>query len=428
MTRSEQLFETGKAYIPGGVNSPVRAFGSIGTGPRFIREAHGATLWDVDGNAYLDYVCSWGPMILGHDRPEIRQAVVEAAGRGLSYGAATELEVDMARQVVSMVPAAEMVRMVCSGTEAVMSAIRLARGYTGRDKIIKFDGCYHGHSDCLLVQAGSGVLTAGIPGSAGVPELVTAHTLSARYNDLEQVRLLLETHAGQVACIVVEPVAANMGVVPPEPEFLPGLRTLCDAHGCLLIFDEVITGFRLGPAGASGYYGVTPDLLTFGKIIGAGMPVGAYGGRREIMRWVAPLGPVYQAGTLSGNPVAMAAGLTQLRLLAEHPQWYGELNRLADDFFRQAEEILRRAGLPYTVNHVASLGNIFFTSGPVTNQQQAKTADTAAFARYCRYLLSRGIYCAPSQFEAMFLSTAHTREDLSRTLEVLEDYFCRGKG
>lgn len=423
MSKSEALFREAQGYIPGGVNSPVRAFGSVGVCPPFIAEAHGSRLWDADGKEYLDFVCSWGPMILGHDRPEIRQAVQEAAARGLSYGAATAIEVEMAKQVCAMVPGVEMVRMVSSGTEAVMSAIRVARGFTGRDKIVKFDGCYHGHSDCLLVQAGSGAMTAGIPGSAGVPAGCTENTLSALYNDLDSVRALFRSNPENIACVVVEPVAANMGLVPPEPGFLEGLRELCTANGSLLIFDEVITGFRLSSSGAVGFYGVQPDLMTFGKIIGAGMPVGAYGGRREILEVVAPLGPVYQAGTLSGNPVAMAAGLRQLRLLQDHPEWYEALNRTGDWFFGEIQSIVRDAGLPYTVNHVGSLGSLFFTDRPVCNDRDAKTSDTAAFAACCRHLLRSGVYTAPSQFEAMFLSTAHTKEELATVLDILSDYF-----
>ena len=304
-----------------------------------------------------------------------------------------------------------------------MSAIRAARGYTGRDKIVKFNGCYHGHSDCLLVQAGSGVMTAGLPGSAGVPAGSTADTLTAEYNDLGSVETLFQANPGAIACVVVEPVAANMGVVPPGPGCLQGLRRLCDENGSLLSFDEVITGFRLSCAGAAGYFGVQPDLMTFGKIIGAGMPVGAYGGRRAVMEMVSPLGPVYQAGTLSGNPVAMAAGLAQLTLLREHPGWYETLNETAGRFFREIQSILSSHGRPYPVNHLGSLGCIFFTQGPVTNHPEAKTADTEAFGSYCRYLLDRGIYCAPSQFEAMFLSMAHGDEELNRTLDTIRGYF-----
>lgn len=423
MTRSAQLFEEARRWIPGGVNSPVRAFAAIGGSPRFIARADGAYLTDVDGNRYIDYVCSWGPMLLGHNRPEIREAVSEAAARGLSYGAATELEVEMARLVCRMVPGLDMVRMVNSGTEAVMSAIRAARGYTRRDKIIKFQGCYHGHSDCLLVKAGSGVMTAGMPGSAGVPAGCTSDTLTAEYNDLAGVEALFKANPDSVACVVVEPVAANMGVVLPSEGFLQGLRQLCDRNGSLLLFDEVITGFRLSPAGAVGYFGVQPDLMTFGKIIGAGMPVGAYGGRRAIMEQVSPLGPVYQAGTLSGNPVAMAAGLAQLTLLRDHPQWYGRLHETADRFFAEIQATLAACGLPYPVNHLGSLGCIFFTDGPVTNYPQARRADTEEFGAYCRYMLDHGVYCAPSQFEAMFLSTAHGDGELNQTLEFIRSYF-----
>ena len=423
MARSEELFERAKKYIPGGVNSPVRAFGSVGMSPRFIACANGAYMTDADGKTYLDFVGSWGPMILGHNRPEIRRAVAEAIEKGLSYGAATEVEVDMAEYLCSLVPSIEMVRMVNSGTEAVMSAVRAARGFTGRNKIVKFNGCYHGHSDGLLVKAGSGVMTAGVPGSAGVPAGCTEDTLTAVYNDLTSVEALFRANPGQIAAVIVEPVAANMGVVAPEAGFLPGLRKLCDENGSLLIFDEVITGFRLGIDGAQGYYGIRPDLTTFGKIIGAGMPVGAYGGRRDVMRVVSPVGTVYQAGTLSGNPVAMTAGLTQLRLLAEHPRWYRELNEKADRFFGRMEQMLLRRGLPYTVNRVGSLGCLFFTDAPVRNYDDASRADTEMFGRYCRFLFENGIYCAPSQFEAMFLSMAHTEEELDRTLETMDRFF-----
>ena len=329
----------------------------------------------------------------------------------------------MAEYLCSLVPSIEMVRMVNSGTEAVMSAVRAARGFTGRNKIVKFNGCYHGHSDGLLVMAGSGVMTAGVPGSAGVPAGCTEDTLTAVYNDLTSVEALFRANPGQIAAVIVEPVAANMGVVAPEAGFLPGLRKLCDENGSLLIFDEVITGFRLGIDGAQGYYGIRPDLTTFGKIIGAGMPVGAYGGRRDVMRVVSPVGTVYQAGTLSGNPVAMTAGLTQLRLLAENPRWYRELNEKADRFFGRMEQMLLRRGLPYTVNRVGSLGCLFFTDAPVRNYDDASRADTEMFGRYCRFLFENGIYCAPSQFEAMFLSMAHTEEELDRTLETMDRFF-----
>lgn len=427
MGKSETLFERAKAVIPGGVNSPVRAFGSIGMCPRFIASAKGSTMTDAGGKTYIDYVGSWGPMILGHAHPAIEEAVVEAARQGLSFGAATEREVEMAELICQLVPSIEMVRMVNSGTEAVMSAIRVARGFTGRDKIIKFNGCYHGHSDGLLVQAGSGVMTAGVPDSGGVPNGCTRDTLTATYNDLDSVKALFAANQNEIAAIIVEPVAANMGVVLPQPGFLQGLRDICDAHGSLLIFDEVITGFRLKIDGAQGFFGVRPDLTTFGKIIGGGMPVGAYGGRKDVMEVVSPLGAVYQAGTLSGNPVAMAAGLAQLKLLRDNPQWYEELNRTGDWFYGQMEQVLREAGKGYQVNHVGSLCSVFFTDTPVTDYASAKTADTAAFAACARNYFEHGIYVAPSQFEAMFLSMAHTKEQLEQTLDVLRNYLSTQK-
>lgn len=422
MTRSEELFERARKCIPGGVNSPVRAFGSVGETPRFITKANGAWMFDEDGNEYLDFVGSWGPMILGHNQPDVRKAVEEAVKEGLSFGAATRREVEMAELICRMVPSIEMVRMVNSGTEAVMSAVRTARGYTGRNKIVKFTGCYHGHSDAMLVKAGSGVMTQGIPDSAGVPAGCTEDTLSAVYNDLGSVEALFDANRDQIAAVIVEPVGANMGVVPPEEGFLEGLRSLCTKNGALLIFDEVITGFRLGPDGAQGYFGVTPDLTTFGKIIGGGMPVGAYGGSRQIMSMVAPAGPVYQAGTLSGNPVAMAAGMAQLTILKEHPDIYKKLNETGDWFFAEVKTILREAGLPWQVNHVGSLGSIFFTPEPVKDYASAKTSDVMKYGEYFRYMLSHGIYLAPAQFEAMFLSAAHTREDLENTLDVLRAF------
>lgn len=422
MTRSEELFERARKCIPGGVNSPVRAFGSVGETPRFITKADGAWMFDEDGNEYLDFVGSWGPMILGHNQPDVRKAVEEAVKEGLSFGVATRREVEMAELICRMVPSIEMVRMVNSGTEAVMSAVRTARGYTGRNKIVKFTGCYHGHSDAMLVKAGSGVMTQGIPDSAGVPAGCTEDTLSAVYNDLGSVEALFDANRDQIAAVIVEPVGANMGVVPPEKGFLEGLRSLCTKNGALLIFDEVITGFRLGPDGAQGYFGVTPDLTTFGKIIGGGMPVGAYGGSRQIMSMVAPAGPVYQAGTLSGNPVAMAAGMAQLTILKEHPDIYKKLNETGDWFFAEVKTILREAGLPWQVNHVGSLGSIFFTPEPVKDYASAKTSDVMKYGEYFRYMLSHGIYLAPAQFEAMFLSAAHTREDLENTLDVLQAF------
>lgn len=420
--KSKHLFEEAVHYIPGGVNSPVRSFGSIGSTPRFIRKADGSRVWDEDGNSYIDYVCSWGPMILGHNHPAVRKAVQEAAERGLSFGAATAAEVEMAKLMCSMVPSLEMVRMVNSGTEAVMSAVRTARGFTGRDKIIKFEGCYHGHSDGLLVKAGSGAMTAGVPDSPGVPSGYTQYTLSAVYNNLDSVRAHFERCGEEIAAVLVEPVAANMGVVLPEKGFLQGLRDLCDKWGALLIFDEVITGFRLQADGAQGLFGVRPDLTTYGKIIGAGMPVGAYGGRREIMEMVAPAGPVYQAGTLSGNPAAMAAGIAQLSILKENPEIYRDLNERSERFYGRMEEIVRCSGAPCTVSHIGSLGCLFFTPEPVRDYAGARKSDTAAYARYCNFLLDRGIYLAPAQFEAMFISAAHTEDELSKTLEIMENF------
>ncbi len=422
MTNSEKLFERAVKVIPGGVNSPVRAFGSVGLSPRMIASADGTHMTDEDGNTYLDFVGSWGPMVLGHNHPAVREAVIKACEQGLSYGAATKREVEMAELICSSVPNLEMVRMVNSGTEAVMSAIRAARGYTGRDKIVKFMGCYHGHSDALLVQAGSGVMTAGIPDSAGVPKGCTADTLSAIYNDADSVQRLFDEFPDQIAAVIVEPVGANMGVVPPNEGFLASLRTMCTKNGALLIFDEVITGFRLAFGGAQEYFGIDADLMTYGKIIGAGMPVGAYGGKREIMEKVSPLGPVYQAGTLSGNPVAMAAGLAQLTILKENPQIYTDLNAMGDWFFGEIKKIAAQAPLAATANSCGSLGCLFFTEQPVTNYETAKTSNTENYADYFRYMISNGIYLAPAQFEAMFLSAAHTQEELEGVLELMREY------
>lgn len=416
------LFSEAVRYIPGGVNSPVRAFGSVGETPRFIASAKGAYLTDVDGNKYLDFVGSWGPMILGHNHPVVLEAVLEACREGLSFGAATEREVEMAELICSLVPSIEMVRMVNSGTEAVMSAVRAARGFTGRSKIVKFAGCYHGHSDAMLVKAGSGVMTAGIPDSAGVPEGCTQDTLTAVYNDLDSVKELFTAFGTEIAAVIVEPVAANMGVVLPQKSFLSGLRRLCDEYGSLLIFDEVITGFRLSLSGAQGYFGIDPDLTTFGKIIGGGMPVGAYGGKKDVMELIAPSGPVYQAGTLSGNPVAMAAGLAQLKLLRDTPDFYDELNRKSDRFFEKIKEVVQQAGKPWQVNHIGSLGCVFFTDSRVSNYAEAKTSDTEAFSRYFSFMLQHGVYLAPSQFEAMFLSSAMTEEELEGVLDIWKAY------
>ena len=420
MDQSELLYGRAVKVMPGGVNSPVRAYRSVNMCPRFIARAHGPFVYDEDGRRYIDYVCSWGPMILGHNHPVIREAVEKAVKDGLSFGAPTKREVEMAELMVELVPNIEMVRMVNSGTEAVMSAIRLARGATGRDKIIKFEGCYHGHSDCLLVNAGSSALAGGHPSSAGVPEDIVKHTLTAQFNRLETVEALLNEYPGQVACVIVEPVAANMGVVAPAPGFLEGLRALCDKSGALLIFDEVITGFRLALGGAQEYFGVKADLVTFGKIIGGGMPVGAYCGSRALMEQVAPCGPVYQAGTLSGNPVAMAAGLAQLTYLRDHQEIYPELNRkavwLAGELRRSAE----KHGVSVAVNQVESVLSPFFVPTEVTRFTDAKGSDLQRYAQYFAGMLRRGVALAPAQFEAMFLSAAHTEAELEETAQAAD--------
>lgn len=423
MTRSETLFQEAVQYIPGGVNSPVRAYGSVGMTPRFIRQARGPYVTDVDDNRYIDYIGSWGPMILGHNHPAVLEAVTKTAMDGLNFGAATEIEVEMAEYICGNVPSVDMVRMVNSGTEAVMSAIRVARGYTGKNKIIKFAGCYHGHCDAMLVKAGSGVMTAGIPDSSGVPKGCAKDTLTAVYNDINSVRKLFEENPGQIAALIIEPAAANMGVVLPKEGFLQELRDICTKNGTLLIFDEVITGFRLGLAGAQGTYGVTPDLATFGKIIGGGMPVGCYGGRREIMEMIAPLGSIYQAGTLSGNPVAMAAGITELTILKEHPEIYRHLEKLGESFRSGVKEILRRHGKEYQITGTGSLSCLFFTDRPVANYEDAKTSDVQAFAEYFHYMLDHGIHLAPSQFEAIFFNNAMKQEDVDLTLEVMDSFF-----
>ena len=420
MTRSETLFQAAQLVMPGGVNSPVRACRAVGTYPRFLSEGRGSHVIDVDGNEYIDLICSWGPLILGHCHQAVEEAVLEAVRHGLSFGAPTEIEVKMAELVTKMT-GTEMVRMVNSGTEAVMSALRLARGATGRSKIIKFAGCYHGHSDSMLVKAGSGALTGGAPDSAGVPAEMAADTLTARYNDAASVRSLLEANPGQVAAVIVEPVAANMGVVPPQPGFLEALRGLCDAYGALLIFDEVITGFRLSAGGAQRHYGVHADLVTYGKIIGGGMPVGAYAGSRKLMEQVSPLGAVYQAGTLSGNPVAMAAGLAQLEILENNPDVYTALERKGKRLQEGLQEIFRKAKVPAQVNRAGSILTVFFSKTPVTGYDQARACDLERFAKWYRGLLEHGIYAAPSQFEAMFLSAAHQEEDIDAILVAAEE-------
>ena len=417
--KSAQLWEQSKTRIPGGVNSPVRAFRAVNRIPRFIQRAAGSKIYDVDGNEYIDYVCSWGPSILGHAVPEIVSAVQEAAPGGLTFGAPTEKELILAQLVHEMMPVMEVMRLVNSGTEAVMSAIRVARGYTGRDLIVKFEGCYHGHSDGMLVKAGSGAITTAVPDSSGVPEGYARNTLVAVYNDPSSVEELFKLHGERIAAVIVEPVAANMGVVPPAPGFLQLLRELTSRHGSLLIFDEVITGFRLAPGGACEYFGIEPDLVTLGKIVGGGMPLGAYGGRREVMKSVSPDGTVYQAGTLAGNPVATAAGIAMLRLLQSRKSLYESLQRRG---LKLAEAFRSSFGDRVTVNQIGSLLSVFFTSDPVTDYRSALKSDLKAFSKYFSHMLDHGIYLAPSQFEALFISDAHSDEDLRRTCEVISSF------
>lgn len=418
MSRSENLYTEAQHFIPGGVNSPVRAFNGVGGTPLFIERANGAYIYDVDGKAYVDYVGSWGPMALGHNHPAIRTAVIKAVEKGLSFGAPTADEVEMAKFVTELVPSMDMVRMVNSGTEATMSAIRLARGYTARDKIIKFEGCYHGHADCLLVKAGSGALTIGQPNSLGVPADFAKHTLTCTYNDLGSVREAFEKHPHDIACIIVEPVAGNMNCIPPSAEFLPGLRALCDEFGALLIIDEVMTGFRVALGGAQAHYDVEPDLTCLGKIIGGGMPVGAFGGRGEIMEKLAPTGPVYQAGTLSGNPIAMAAGLACLHEIAQ-PGVHQRLTELTDMLADGLCEKAREAGIPFVVNHVGGMFGLFFTDAPaVTCYQDVMNCDVERFKKFFHLMLEQGIYLAPSAFEAGFMSVAHSDEDIRKTIDA----------
>ena len=419
-SNSKHLYDRAIKRLPGGVNSPVRAYQAVGRTPRFIQSAKGAHITDVDGNEMIDYVCSWGPGILGHADPRVVEQVKKACDEGLTYGAPTEREVEMAELLAELVPSMEVSRLVSSGTEATMSAIRVARGYTRRDKIIKFRGCYHGHSDGLLVKAGSAALTTSVPDSAGVPADYTKNTLVAEYNNRESVRELFEANPDSIAAIIVEPVAANMGVVLPKDGFLAFLREITSEYGALLIFDEVITGFRLALGGAQQYFHVTPDLSTFGKIIGGGMPVGAYGGREDIMRMVSPDGPVYQAGTLSGNPIATAAGLATLRILQEDTGIYDRLEARAK---KLADAVREAAGDRVRVNQIGSLMSIFFTGDAVTDYESATHSDTKQYADYFGYLLDRGIYVAPSQFEAMFLSDAHSKEDVECTIDVMREYF-----
>ncbi len=419
---SESLFAEAQRHIPGGVNSPVRACKSVGCDPRFITKASGSKIYDADGNEYIDFICSWGPMILGHNYPAIMDAIKIAMASGTSFGAPCPLEVDLAKMVTDAVPSIDMVRFVSSGTEATMSAVRLARGYTGKNVIIKFDGCYHGHADSFLVKAGSGVITLGIPGSPGVPDDIVKNTVSIPYNNEETLEKTLRDDSLDIACVIVEPVAGNMGVVPPAPGFLQKLRDLTSELGIVLIFDEVITGFRVSYGGAQEKFGITPDLTCLGKIIGGGLPVGAYGGKKEIMAHISPEGPVYQAGTLSGNPLAMAAGVATLTALKK-PGFYDALDKKAAGFAEKFQALMNKYFDEATLNRQGSVMTPFFAKGPITDFDSAMTADTEKFGKYYRLMLDQGVYLAPSQFEGMFISAAHSDEDLERTLEITESSF-----
>lgn len=416
MTKSEELFKIAKEIMPGGVNSPVRAFNAVGKTPFFVEKANGAYIYDVDGNKYIDYVCSWGPGILGHAYPKVIESVKNVCDRGLTFGASTEKEIILAELIKKCVPSMEMMRLVSSGTEAVMSAVRVARGFTGREKIIKFTGCYHGHSDGLLMKAGSGLLTGSIPNSAGIPKEYAKYTLLAEYNNEDSVKTLMKDYGNDIACIVVEPVAANMGVVPPKKGFLKFLRDITKKYGALLIFDEVITGFRLSLGGAQKYYGITPDLSTFGKIVGGGMPLAVYGGRKDIMSCVAPQGPVYQAGTLSGNPIAVTAGIETLKILMDNNEIYDEIDKKA----LELEKAYKDIGLQ--VNRVGSLLSPFFTENPVENYTDVMKSDLHKFALYFNYMLENGVYVAPSQFESMFVSYVHSKEIIDKTADIIRNY------
>ena len=420
--RSKELFSKAKRIIPGGVNSPVRACKAVGLEPLFISQASDAYIWDEDGNRYIDYVCSWGPLILGHTHPEVIEAINRVSKRGISYGAPTSLEVEMAELIADMIPSVEMVRMVNSGTEATMSAIRLARGYTKRSRILKFEGCYHGHVDSLMVSAGSGLATFGIPSCPGIPEELAGLTIIAPYNDIERVEQIFKEMGEEIACVIVEPVAGNMGVVLPKEGFLEGLRDITKRYGALLIFDEVITGFRISPGGAQEFFNIKPDLTCLGKIIGGGMPVGAYGGKREIMQGIAPMGDIYQAGTLSGNPVTMAAGIATLKILKDS-DIYQELNTKAKMLFEGVKKGAERYNIDITVNYIASMGTIFFKRGVVENFDDATSCDEELFKRFYSELRSRGIYIPPSPYEAWFISLAHSIEDIEKTIYEIEDAF-----
>lgn len=419
-TRSQELFERAQKVIPGGVNSPVRAFRSVGGQPVFVWRGEGSRIYDEDRNCFIDYVCSWGPLILGHAHPEVVEAIRRAACDGTTFGASTALEVHLAEMIAAAVPSVEMVRLVNSGTEALMSAVRLARGFTNRSKVLKFEGCYHGHSDGLLAKAGSGVATLGIPDSAGVPAAITADTITVPYNDLDAFETVMQAAGNDIACVVVEPIAGNMGVVPPKQGYLAFLRDLCDEYGALLIFDEVITGFRVAYGGAQQLYGVKPDITTLGKIIGGGLPVGAYGGRRDIMEYIAPVGPVYQAGTLSGNPLAVSAGIATLKVL-QRPTFYADLQRKADALAAGLLDAAAQAGVAVQTNSVGSMMTLFFADQAITDYASAKRSDTELYGRYFREMLQRRVYLAPSQFEAAFVSSAHSDDDIETTISAARE-------
>ncbi|AGY76730.1 glutamate-1-semialdehyde 2,1-aminomutase [Clostridium autoethanogenum] len=421
--RNDDIFNESKLYMPGGVNSPVRAFKDVPLNPPVIKKGKGAYIYDEDGNKYIDFVCSWGPMILGHCDDDVVKAIKDTSENAISFGATTELELELAKYVCTTLDNVEMLRMVNSGTEATMSAVKLARGYTGRNKIIKFAGCYHGHFDDFLVEAGSGVMTEGIPGSAGVPEDSVKNTLIAKYNDLSNVEKIFEKHGKDIAAIIVEPVAGNMGVIPGDANFLKGLRSICDKNGSLLIFDEVMSGFRVAYKGAQSIYGIKPDITTFAKIIGGGLPCGAYGGRKEIMEKLSPMGPVYQAGTMSGNPLVMAAGIATLKKLHDNPDYYTHLEKLGAKLEQGIKDIAKKKGINVVVNRCGAMFAIFFTKdSEVRNYEDAKKCDTALFAKYFQHMISKGIYIAPSQFEAIFLNVKHTEEDIDKFLEAFSTF------
>ncbi|MCH1445509.1 MAG: glutamate-1-semialdehyde 2,1-aminomutase [Luminiphilus sp.] len=423
MTKSEALFERAQTRIPGGVNSPVRAFKAVGGTPRFMERSDGAYIFDADGNKYIDYVLSWGPMIMGHNHPQVRDAVVQTAQDGLSFGCPTEIEIELAERLCDLVPSLEQVRMTSSGTEATMSAIRLARGATGRDKIIKFEGCYHGHSDSLLIKAGSGALTFGVPSSPGVPDVLAQHTVTLPFNDLSALKEAFDQLGDEIACVITEPVTGNMNCILPEPGYLEGMRELCSEHGAILIFDEVMTGFRFGTHCAQGHLGIDPDLTCLGKVIGGGMPVGAFGGKKDIMAHISPLGPVYQAGTLSGNPVAMASGLATMDIISQ-PNFYDDLFRHTTELCEGLQQVANEIGIPFTTNHMGSMFGFFFTEDEkVTQYPQVIGANVERFNKFFHLMLNEGVYLAPASFEAGFMSSAHTDDDIADTIDAARRAF-----